>query len=137
MAKKQSKKQAEGTAVQQANAFDVALVFVSSGFRLLHASIWPLTLCVFFVCGYLSIDSLAGKKTDANILATITANWGLDRIFTVLAGGGGVGYGLYERRLRMKSVAALREQNEKLEADIDPGRTSSGLLPGGDMPKLS
>jgi hypothetical protein len=87
-------------------------------------------------CTYLTVDSLAGKTTLANVvlslLTDMKVNEGVAYAFGIFFGGGGLAYGEVQRRLRRKVSrdqahrAALREKN------IDPNRSSSNLTPPGD-----
>ena len=78
--------------------------------------------------------ALAGKSTQANILASLVVNWGLDKAIAYLAAGGGVYYGWRERRIRLSSLNTERERNKRYERIADPSRTSSGLIDGGLTP---
>jgi hypothetical protein len=87
-------------------------------------------------CTYLTVDSLAGKTTLANIVFSLLTDMkvseGVAYAFGAFFGGGGIAYGEVQRRLRRKVLrdqahrAALREQV------IDPNRSSSNLTPPGD-----
>lgn len=83
---------------------------------------------------YLSVEALAGKETNAKIVANVMANWGLDKIIGYMVGGSGAAYGMYERRQRRTVTKNLRQQAEELERLHDRDRTGTGLLPGGDAP---
>lgn len=81
---------------------------------------------------YLSIDSLAGQTTDADIGVTLIGNIKLSEVFAFLFGGGGVFYGLRQRTLRKSTIERLQNRIRKLEESKDPSRTSSGLTQRGD-----
>ena len=81
---------------------------------------------------YLSIDSLAGETTSADIGIRIIGNIKLSEVFAFLFGGGGVAYGLRQRTLRKSTIERLQERIKKLEEKKDPERSSSGLTPKGD-----
>lgn len=81
---------------------------------------------------YLSIDSLAGETTSADIGVRIIGNIKLSEVFAFLFGGGGVAYGLRQRTLRRSTIERLQARIKKLEEKKDPARTSSGLTPKGD-----
>ena len=83
-------------------------------------------------CGYLSIDTLAGKTTAADIGVELLANIRLSEVFAYLFGVGAVGYGLAQRQLRRSTVERLQGRVRTLEQVRDSGRTSSGLTPRGD-----
>ncbi|MFN0195246.1 MAG: hypothetical protein ACKVT0_00755 [Planctomycetaceae bacterium] len=135
MAKKPPKKETTKPSLQtQTNFYDVLQTLIVAIFQVASSSIWPGAICICAYFIYLSISALSGKTTDANIVAQITAEWGLDRIVLAITTCGGVGYGMYERKLRMRAVANVRQHSEKLEMASDPARSGSGLLPGGEMP---
>lgn len=83
---------------------------------------------------YLSVDSLAGKQTDAvvsffgNVTVSITLAWTL----TISA----VIWALVERRLRRDVIQRFEGRNRALEESCDPRRSSSKLTPrGGTRPE--
>lgn len=78
---------------------------------------------------------MAGKRTDANIITRLVFDWGLNNIVAYAAGATGVGYGLYERKARIKGLKEERDRNERYEGLADPHRTSSGLVDGGLVPE--
>lgn len=94
-------------------------------------------------CIYLSIDTLAGKITMANmkvITGLVTespnsksTNWGpffgiAGRIVGIL----GLGYGWGQRKLRQSYIEHRSDRYEKLEKIIDSKRSSSQLTSTGD-----
>jgi len=113
---------------------EIALYVTESVFRLLNRALWPGTICFGFVCLYWSAVALAGKETNANVLAKVAFDWGLDRIVSVAIGLTGVGYEVYERKTRKKSLKSERDRNKRYEELADPNRTSSGLVNGGETP---
>lgn len=97
---------------------------------------------VIAICGYLSIDSLAGKLTQADISIVGLLNtegagiplWiiiGLVAI-ALITGFFGVVYGRYEAKLRKDTVEILTAQIISLQHRLDPGRSSSGLTTRGE-----
>lgn len=82
---------------------------------------------------YLSIDALAGQKTDANISSSFSvklfANKYVAEIAFFLFGCTGIGYGYGQHRLYKKVTEKLKRLNQ-LEQKVDPNRTSSGLMDG-------
>lgn len=118
------------TSSGQALSFFLAIKTV----EFLTKSLWPVTCCVGFYFAYLATGELAGKTTDANILANVGISWGWDKMLAFAFGIGGILYGNYERRLRIRSLATERDRNQRYEDAADPDRTTSGLLPGGVMP---
>lgn len=81
---------------------------------------------------YMSIASLAGQTTNADIGVTVIGNIKLSEVFAFLFGGGGIVYGLRQRALRKSTIERLQDRIKKLEAARDPNRTSSGLTSRGD-----
>lgn len=81
---------------------------------------------------YLSIESLAGETTNADIGIRFAGNIKLSEVFAFLFGGGGVAYGLRQRTLRKSTIDRLQERIRRLEENKDPSRTSSGLTTKGD-----
>lgn len=76
---------------------------------------------------YLSVASLAGETTAADIGIAIAGQLEVSDAFAILFGGGGVAYGMGQRRLRRRTIERLQERIRSLEQQIDPGRSSSGL----------
>lgn len=83
-------------------------------------------------CIYLSIDSLAGKATDANILLKFLADITTERIVTYAVAGGSVWYGLRENRLKKRAIAHLEERARRAELALDERRSSSQLTTRGE-----
>jgi hypothetical protein len=73
----------------------------------------------------------AGKSTLADLAFRLVVDLRLDVALAYMFGAGGVGYALYERRLRRRNIARLTARNQELELRIDPERSSSGLTPRG------
>lgn len=83
-------------------------------------------------CFYLCILALAGKTTLAEIIIRFFANIGVSESLAYVLGGGGLIYGIRERRLRQRTVKRLQPRIQQLEEIIDPKRSSSGLTPLGE-----
>ena len=81
---------------------------------------------------YLSIDSLAGVRTFADIGVDFLADVRLSVAFAWTLAAGGIGYGWSQRRLRKRTVGNMHVRLKELEAGIDRGRSSSGLTRRGD-----
>jgi hypothetical protein len=88
------------------------------------------TLWVY--CGYLSVDSLAGKETEANILVKFLGNLSISQGLAYALAGASILYGMRERRLRKKTVERIHPRVQQLEKGRDPRRTSSHLTPTGE-----
>jgi hypothetical protein len=83
-------------------------------------------------CLWQTAAALSGEETSANIVFRAALDMKVDQYAAYLFGGGGIIYGIRERRLRRKTIARLTERTESLERRIDTNRTSSGLLSSGD-----
>lgn len=89
-------------------------------------------LCVLAYFGYASIAALAGKTTVSDIMVNILSNVSVNNGLAWVLAGGGVAYGWRERKLRQRTIKRLGDRIPELEANIDSGRTSSKLGPGGE-----
>jgi|SRR5271163_3949907 hypothetical protein len=92
-------------------------------------------LALLALFAWLSIQDLAGKRTFADIGIRFMADFKVSEGVAYLFGGGGVAYGLGERRLRRNRTATLTARITQLENDADPDRTSSLLTPHGTTRK--
>jgi hypothetical protein len=90
------------------------------------------SICFVVWCFYLSISALAGKTTLANILIKVLSNLSINNALCLLLAGGGVAYGLGERKVRQKAIQHIQPRNQELEKKLDPNRTSSELTPRGE-----
>jgi hypothetical protein len=89
---------------------------------------------LLLLLGYWTRDVLlayAGKTTLADVAIRLAADLKIDKMFAYLFGGGGVAYGLLQRRLRRQTIARLTPRSRAREEELDPNRTSSGLTPRG------
>ena len=89
-----------------------------------------ITVTVYFV--YLAIVAVAGTTTQFKFFHTISLEilgrslpWWLLTICTVL-------WAIIENALRRRKTEKLAGRIAKLESQLDPNRTSSGLTPSGD-----
>lgn len=89
-----------------------------------------------WICGWLSISSLAGKETDANLFVSVWTDIaksdatvrGLLVMWAATASALAYHWrALYRKQIELTS--AFRTEHQRL---IDPRRTSSGLQPNGD-----
>lgn len=85
---------------------------------------------MYFV--YLSIQSLAGHTTFANIALQVLTDFRFERIVSYTLGGGGIIYGLRERRLRKQAIEQLETRATSAEKLIDSRRSSSLLTVTGE-----
>ena len=82
--------------------------------------------------GYLSIASLAGQNTLADIGINLLSNIKVSVALAGAAGVGGLIYGERQRKLRKNTVERLQGRIRELETEIDPNRSSSNLTHRGD-----
>lgn len=90
--------------------------------------------CVYFLSTSIStaLTTLAGKTTSANILVNLLGNLNLSNSIATLFGGGGIAYGLMERRQRQNMIQRQHGRVKKMEQQIDPNRSSSNITEKGD-----
>lgn len=87
-----------------------------------------------FWCVRLIVDSLAGKRTMADIGVNVLGKVGISTSLAwFLAASCGL-YGVAQRRLRKDTVEGMEKRIVELEKGIDPKRSSSNLTPRGDTP---
>ncbi len=84
-----------------------------------------LIVIAYYLSG--SINVLAGKYTFADIGFRVLSDIRVSDGVAYLLGGGGVAYGLNERRLRRKTIERLSGRIQELEKRLDPRRSSSKL----------
>lgn len=82
-----------------------------------------------FWFGFLSIDSLAGLDTDAdiNVIFDVIKSTSVRGIIFLFIGIGGIVYGLVEQRIRVTKVRRLSRRVKYLEQKLDNDRQSSRL----------
>jgi hypothetical protein len=97
------------------------------------------TLVFVFYLIYLIFNSLSGKTTFADIavsfLADVKTSRGAVMIVSILFGGSGSAYGLYQRKLRRDDVQSRSAHIQFLESEFDKRRSSSGLTRRGTTRK--
>jgi hypothetical protein len=81
---------------------------------------------------YLTVDSLAGQVTLAQIGINFLGNLTVSQSLAYIFGAGGVVYGYGERKLRQRTIRRLGPKRKELEVSIDPKRTSSKLTDKGE-----
>ena len=103
------------------------------------------TVAIFLFI-WLSIDSLAGKVTlaDIKLLSDVVVKAGYDcsvHPLLIIASGAffvfgviGITYGMLQRKLRKDTVEFLHGRIRDAEIATDPGRSSSELTPRGESP---
>lgn len=77
-------------------------------------------------------EALAGKTTFAYIFTTFLANINIQIAIAVSLAISGVGYGIYQKRLRKKTTEKLHKRIKELETYFDANRSTSGLTTRGD-----
>lgn len=87
-----------------------------------------------FWCGTGAISSLSGTTTRSDIVLKLVTDLNANQWLCLILGGGGMGYGLSQRKVRKETVARVHARNEKLEQQIDPRRSTSSLTPDGETP---
>jgi hypothetical protein len=93
------------------------------------------SLAVIAVFAWLSIRSLAGQRTFADIGIRVITDLRLSEAFAYLFGVGGVAYGLGERHLRRNRTQHFTTRMAALEQRLDPNRSSSTLTSRGTTRK--
>jgi hypothetical protein len=81
--------------------------------------------------GYLTVESLSGENTAANIGIKMLADLRVSTALAWLFGAGGVGYGMKQRNLRRSNIERMEARIKELEGEVDPGRSTSKLTPRG------
>jgi hypothetical protein len=74
---------------------------------------------------FLSVETLAGKTTIANVLLDLRTS------LAYVVGAGGLAYGALQRKLRRDTIQREHGRLKEYEQKLDPGRSSSQLLPSG------
>ena len=87
-------------------------------------------LCVLWISR--SVDGLAGRHTYADVGFRLLADIRVGEWVAYILGTGGVAYGLRQRKLLKQNIERLSAGKQRLEREIDPGRTSSGLTTKGE-----
>lgn len=77
--------------------------------------------------GYLSIRTLAGQTTFADIAIRVLGKLYFSQAVATVLGGGGIIYAWRERQLRHKVNETTGKRVSELEQEIDRRRTSSRL----------
>ncbi len=78
-----------------------------------------------------AIEALAGYSTSLKVAMNLEVNRNLVDAAAIVFGGGGIAYGLRERKLKRDKTQSMASRITQLELGYDPKRSSSGLLPDG------
>lgn len=100
----------------------------------LTTAIWAMAVVLVARYSYLTVDTLAGDRTVADIGIRVLGDIRISAILPMAVGFGGILYGYRQRSLRKSAIERLASRNRNLERRTDPGRTSSGLTSRGDTP---
>ena len=79
-----------------------------------------------------AVSDLAGKTTLANIVVQVLQAGSVRELGSYAVAGGGITYGLRERRLRKSEIRHLGQQKRRLESALDPNRSTSQLTETGE-----
>lgn len=79
-----------------------------------------------------TVSDLAGKTTLADIVVQVLLAGNVRELISYGIAGGGIAYGLNERRLRKAAIRHLSQQKAAFEKFLDPNRSSSQLTETGD-----
>ncbi|HWQ32295.1 MAG TPA: hypothetical protein VNQ79_05380 [Blastocatellia bacterium] len=93
---------------------------------------WSALVLLGIYCGRPAIEALAGKETEANIAIKILGNLSIREGISYAAAAGFGAYGMYQRRLRRKTIERQHDRVAKLERQHDPKRSSSRLTKRGE-----
>jgi hypothetical protein len=86
--------------------------------------------------GYLSVRCLAGQATFADVGLKVLGDIKVNAALGWVAGGGGIAYGLSQRKLRRQTIRRLQSRVSAYEKSLDEKRTSSKLgADGGTHPR--
>lgn len=93
--------------------------------------------CVAFIahCVKESIQALAGRNTETDILVQFLSRAEVSEALAWLLAGGGSLYGYGQNRLKKRTTESLTKRITQLERMVDPSRSTSGLTPRGETRK--
>ncbi len=81
-----------------------------------------------------AVKTFAGQHTFADLGFKFIADWKIsDSVFAVF-GGGGVAFGMRQRKLRRDNIQAMGGPSKAREQALDPKRSSSKLTARGTTP---
>jgi hypothetical protein len=124
-AKSRAELQAENRLLRRYRQGETVTSIVTTAIR------WTGAIAISWI-GYLCIQALSGQQTFADIGVSVLADVRISQALAWLLGGGGVAYGLGQRKLRRDTVERLQGRNQRLERERDPRRSSSQLTPRGE-----
>ena len=97
----------------------------------MRAITWGGTVTVVYLIGRM-VSALAGQTTLADIAVQFLMAGNLREFASYGIAGGGIVYGLRERRLRKSVIRHLSKRKVTLERHLDPNRSSSQLTETGE-----
>jgi hypothetical protein len=89
------------------------------------------SLVAIFISVYFMVDRLAGQTTMAQVGVNVVGNIRISDAVAYIFGGSSGAWALRERQLRRKKTAEMAQHTQRLEALLDPTRTTSGLTQSG------
>ena len=108
------------------------LLAIEKGFTLAtHVITWAGIVSVVYLISS-AVSDLAGRTTLADIALQVLLAGNVREVGSYAIAGGGITYGLWERRLRKSEIRHLGEQKKLLESVLDPNRSSSQLTETGE-----
>ena len=115
----------------RATAEKIALLKIDSVTKVLLQLVRTGGYCFIAYSAFRVMEVTAGKKTIADLTMNLLANVTINKWVAYALAGLGWGYGLYERRVRRKTIKRYAPLIEERERKLDPKRSSSGLTEDG------
>lgn len=110
---------------------DYKFILLHKIFELIHKIVLYVLIAFLAYMAYLTVDSLAGKTTIANVFIQYFAgkgNYGLPWILALFL----FIWATLEKRFRKNKTIYFQARIKELETRIDPKRSSSDLSPNSD-----
>lgn len=119
-------------AQEQRDKARLRLAIVDKLYLLLRSGVFGavIVLCVYFGI-YKAAGVLAGTSTSFSSVVKWMVDLKASQWVAYILGGVGTGAAIYQRRTNRKLVKRFGPRISELESHIDPGRSSSNLLPDG------
>ena len=109
----------------------IALLRIDAVTRVLLQLVRTAGYCFIAYNLFRVVEVTAGKQTIADLTMNFLANVTVNKWVAYALAGLGCGYGLYERRVRRKTIKRYARLIEEKEKGLDPKRSSSGLTEDG------
>jgi hypothetical protein len=84
-------------------------------------------LATIAYCVFRSVDSIAGKETDASIIVSIISSVKLNNALKWTVVVGSILYGLFQKRQKGQYIEQHKQHKVELEKRVDAKRSSSNL----------